>query len=77
MKALGIQECFIEGRTGWMLRQGDYEGFRAALARLSADTAQMRSARAEEARSFTKASFDPARQVGAYIDLFNLLSRTG
>ena len=72
-RALGIQECFVEGRTGWMVPQGDYEGFRAALARLSADTAEVRSARADEARAFARASFDPARQVAAYIELFNLL----
>jgi glycosyltransferase involved in cell wall biosynthesis len=72
-KALGIQECFIEGRTGWMVAQGDYDGFRSALARLSGDTAETRSARADEARAFARKEFDPATQVGAYIGLFNLL----
>ena len=74
-KALGIQECFVEGRTGWMLRQGDYPGFRAALAHLATDTPGERAARAGEARAFTRSSFDPHRQVGAYIELFELLIR--
>jgi glycosyltransferase involved in cell wall biosynthesis len=74
-KALGIQECFIEGRTGWMVAQGDFDGFRAALARLGADSPGERSARAAEARSFARTSFDPATQVRAYIDLFGLLNR--
>ena len=77
LRALGIQECFIEGRTGWMLQQGDNAGFRAALARLAADTPEERKARADEARSFTRSSFDPERQVTAYIDLFKLLSQVG
>jgi glycosyltransferase involved in cell wall biosynthesis len=77
MKALGIQECFIEGRTGWMLQQGDFVGFREALARLAGDTPETRRARADEARAFTRASFDPARQVAAYIELFKLLSQVG
>jgi glycosyltransferase involved in cell wall biosynthesis len=72
-KALGIQECFIEGRTGWMLAQGDYEGFRSALARLGADTPSDRAARASEARAFARKSFDPQTQVAAYISLFDLL----
>ncbi|HEY5229254.1 MAG TPA: glycosyltransferase [Opitutaceae bacterium] len=74
-KALGIQECFIEGSTGWMVAQGDYAGFRAALERLGADSAEARRARAAEARAFARASFDPATQVRAYIDLFGLLKR--
>jgi glycosyltransferase involved in cell wall biosynthesis len=74
-KALGIQECFVEGRTGWMVAQGDAPGFRAALARLASDTVEVRAARADEARAFARASFDPKRQVAAYIELFDLLIR--
>jgi glycosyltransferase involved in cell wall biosynthesis len=74
-KALGIQECFIEGRTGWMLPQKDFAGFRAVLALLAGDSPEERQARADEARAFTRASFDPARQVAAYIQLFDLQNR--
>jgi len=72
-RALGIQECFVEGRTGWMLEQGDTEGFRAALALLASDTPPARSARADEARAFARREFDPATQVAAYIGLFESL----
>jgi glycosyltransferase involved in cell wall biosynthesis len=72
-RALGIQECFIQGRTGWMVPQGDYEGFRAALALLARDTPAARAARAAEAREFARTSFDPKRQVAAYAGLFQSL----
>jgi glycosyltransferase involved in cell wall biosynthesis len=72
-RALGIRECFIEGRTGWMLEQGDKEGFTAALALLAADTKAGRAARAAEARAFARESFDPKRQVAAYTGLFESL----
>jgi len=74
-QALGIRECLVEGRTGWVVPQGDSAGFRAALARLAADTEAERAARAAEARDFARASFDPARQVGAYVALFESLLR--
>jgi glycosyltransferase involved in cell wall biosynthesis len=72
-RALGIRECFVQGRTGWMVAQGDFDGFRAALALLASDTPAERAARAEEARAFARSSFDPKRQVGAYIRLFESL----
>ena len=72
-RALGIRECFVEGRTGWMLEQGDEAGFRSALARLVADTPQQRAERAHEARAFARRSFDPARQVAAYVQQFEAL----
>jgi len=71
--ALGIRECFIPGRTGWDVAQGDYEGFRASLALLAADSPTERAARSEEARAFALREFDPARQVAAYIRLFESL----
>ncbi len=72
-RALGIRECFLEGRTGWMLEQGDYGGFRDALAQLAADTPEARAARADEARAFARRSFDTGRQVAAYVSLFEAL----
>jgi glycosyltransferase involved in cell wall biosynthesis len=74
-KALGIHECFVPGRTGWMVAQGDFEGFRRALALLASDGAPQRAARAAEATEFARSSFDPARQVGAYTSLFEALAR--
>jgi glycosyltransferase involved in cell wall biosynthesis len=72
-RALGIRECFVEGRTGWMVPQGDYAGFRAALAVLASDTPALRASRAAEAREFARTSFDPRRQVAAYTGLFESL----
>jgi len=72
-RALGIRECFIQGRTGWMVAQGDHEGFRAALALLASDTGALRAARAAEAREYARRSFDPQRQVAAYTGLFESL----
>jgi glycosyltransferase involved in cell wall biosynthesis len=72
-RALGIEECFVPGRTGWMLEQGDADGFRAALARLRSDSPEEREARAAEARAFARTSFDPKRQVAAYLTLFEKL----
>jgi glycosyltransferase involved in cell wall biosynthesis len=72
-RALGMSECFIQGRTGWMVEHGDTEGFRAALALLAADTPTVRAARAADARAFARSSFDPGRQVAAYTGLFESL----
>jgi glycosyltransferase involved in cell wall biosynthesis len=74
-RALGIKECFIEGRTGWMIAQGDSKGFTDALALLASDTPAERAARAAEARAFARNSFDPKRQVVAYTGLFESLTR--
>ncbi len=73
-RALGIEECFVPGRTGWMLEQGDHAGFRGALLRLASDTPAERAARAGEARAFARNAFDPARQVAAYAGLFESLA---
>ncbi len=76
-RALGIRECFVQGRTGWMVEQGDHDGFRAALAVLASDTPEVRKTRASEAREFSRASFDPQRQVAAYTGLFESLLKKG
>jgi glycosyltransferase involved in cell wall biosynthesis len=74
-QALGVRECIVEGRTGLVAAQGDGGGFRAALALLACDTPAERQARAAEARAFARGAFEPARQVGAYISLFESLLR--
>jgi len=74
-QALGVRECMVEGRTGFVVAQDDRDGFRSALARLASDPPAERAARAAEARAFARAAFDPARQVGAYLDLFESLLR--
>jgi len=74
-QALGVRECVVPGRTGFVVAQGDRAGFTEAVARLAADSPAERAARAAEARAFARAAFDPGRQVGAYIALFESLVR--
>ncbi|HEY1792882.1 MAG TPA: glycosyltransferase [Opitutaceae bacterium] len=76
-RALGIRECFVEGRTGWMLEHGDLAAFRAAVARLAGEPAASRAARSAEAAEFARGAFDPQRQAGKYISLFDSLLGEG
>ncbi len=72
-EAQGVRECFLPDRTGIVVARGDHPAFRAALARLIGEPADARAARAAEARAYARATFDPARQVAAYLDLFERL----
>lgn len=74
-QALGVGECLVPGRTGFVVPHGDAAAFRAALARLAADTPQERFERSSEARTFAREAFDPARQIRTYLDLFESLQR--
>ncbi len=74
-RSLGVGECMVEGRTGFIVGSDDLAGFRAALARLASDSPAERSARADEARAFARGAFEPARQIRAYLDLFESLRR--
>jgi glycosyltransferase involved in cell wall biosynthesis len=74
-QALGVGECLIEGRTGFIVPQNDVAGFRAALVRLAAETPAERGARSVEARAFARGAFEPSRQVRTYLDLFESLQR--
>ena len=49
---------------------GVYRGTRASFSTLPL----ARAALADEARAFARTTFDPARQVAAYLDLFARLS---
>jgi len=71
--AQGIRECFVPDRTGWAIARGDRAAFRTALTRLLAEPALTRTARSLAARTFARTTFDPARQVTAYLDLFTRL----
>jgi glycosyltransferase involved in cell wall biosynthesis len=72
--AQGIGECFVPNRTGWMIPPADRPAFIAALAPLFQRPPPARAALADEARAFARTTFDPARQVAAYLDLFARLS---
>lgn len=73
--AQGIAETFVPGRTGWVIPRDDHTAFRAAIERLAASPGPERAARSAEARAFARATFDPARQVAAYLDLFARLTQ--
>ncbi len=74
--AQGIRECFVPDQTGWAIARDDRAAFRTALAQLIATPTDGRATRANAARAFARTTFDPARQVAAYLDLFaTLLAR--
>jgi glycosyltransferase involved in cell wall biosynthesis len=68
--AQGMRECFVPDRTGWEIAPNDREAFRAAVVRLIAEPTDVRAARRHQAQAFARTTFDPARQVQAYLDLF-------
>jgi glycosyltransferase involved in cell wall biosynthesis len=73
--AQGISECFVPGRTGWVIPRGDHAAFHQTIARLMALPASERSALAIEAQRYARETFDPTRQVAAYLNLLqNLVS---
>ena len=72
--AQGIGECFIPGRTGWVIPRDDRAAFLAALAPLFQIAPAARAALAAAARDYARSTFDPARQVAAYLDLFTRLT---
>ena len=69
-EAQGIRECFVPGRTGWAIARDDRTTFRATLSRRISEPQLAHDERAAEARIFARTTFDPARQVAAYLDLF-------
>ena len=72
-QAQGIRESFVPDQTGWEIRRGDRAAFHAAVMRLAAASSNERLARATAARHFARSTFDPARQVAAYLALFQQL----
>jgi glycosyltransferase involved in cell wall biosynthesis len=71
--AQGIEECFVPGRTGWAIARNDRDAFRRALMRQMSASPSARAATSAAARSYARATFDPKRQVAAYLDLFTRL----
>lgn len=72
-EAQGIRECFVPNDTGWAIARNDQAAFRAALIRLLDEPAEATRRRAAAARAYARTTFDPARQVAAYLDLFHSL----
>lgn len=72
--AQGIDECFVPGKTGWMIPRDDRAAFRTALATLIAQPPEARAALATAAREHARTSFDPAHNLAAYLELFQRLA---
>jgi glycosyltransferase involved in cell wall biosynthesis len=68
--AQGIGECFSPGQTGWVIAREDRAAFHAALAPLFQLSESARAELATAARTYARTTFDPGRQVTAYLDLF-------
>lgn len=75
-EAQGVRECLLPGETGWVVPAGSREAFRAALLGAMGESAEARAARGARAREFARRSFDPARQIAAYLELFSRLARS-
>jgi glycosyltransferase involved in cell wall biosynthesis len=73
-QAQGIEECFVPNRTGWAIARGDRAAFRAALQPLIDATPDARREIAAAARHYARTTFDPVRQVDAYLSLFHRLT---
>lgn len=73
-QAQGIEECFIPGRTGWAIPRDDRTAFRDTLLQRIAAPAGTRAILATAARAYARETFDPARQVDAYLELFTRLT---
>ena len=72
--AQGIGECFVLGKTGWIIPRDDRPAFLAALAPLFNLPPLARADLATAARAYARTTFDPAHQVIAYLDLFARLT---
>ena len=71
----GIAETFLPDRTGWEIPRGDRVAFRHRVELLARAPVSDRQTRAAEARAFARTTFDPARQVARYLELFSSLRR--
>jgi glycosyltransferase involved in cell wall biosynthesis len=66
----GMEECFIPHLTGWAIPREDADGFRAAILALARESESARTKRSITAQSFARETFEPQRQVAAYLELF-------
>ncbi len=72
--AQGVRECLVPDRTGIVVPPRRPRGFPRGHCPPDRRTGRRpRPARSAEARAFARAAFDPARQVAAYLELFERL----
>jgi glycosyltransferase involved in cell wall biosynthesis len=66
----GISETFLTGHTGWEIPRGDRKAFCQRITQLAGEPPDVRASRASDARAFARETFDSARQVERYLELF-------
>lgn len=69
---VGVGECFVPGKSGFLLRNGNKAGFHDALSRLIREPG-LRQRFAEAGRHHAWTHFTPERQVKAHLALFEEL----
>jgi glycosyltransferase involved in cell wall biosynthesis len=74
-EAQGIRECFLPGRSGWVIPRHDRTAFRSTLSRRMSEPDIAHAERSADAREYARRTFDPARQIAAYLALFTALVR--
>ncbi|CAM3036782.1 glycosyltransferase [Rariglobus hedericola] len=70
--AAGVTECMRPSVSGWVIPHGERTAFLNALHPLMTDVV-LREQAGRAAREFARTAFDPERQAGAYLTLFNRL----
>lgn len=75
-EAQGIRECFLPGRSGWVIPRDDRAAFRTTLSRRLTEPDIAHAERSADARNYARRTFDPARQVAAYLELFTHLAQS-
>lgn len=71
-EAMGVNETFLDGRTGRLVPAGDTAAFCTALTPYLTDPVTRRTA-GERARQFAREHFSTAGQIQAYLDCFHSL----
>lgn len=66
---VGVGECFVPGKSGFLLRNGNKAGFHDALSRLIREPGT-RQRFADTGRAHARTHFTPDRQVKAHLALF-------
>jgi glycosyltransferase involved in cell wall biosynthesis len=71
---VGVGECFVPDRSGFLIANRDQAGFVAALDRLIREPA-MRQRFSDHARRHAQAEFVPEHQIRAHLELFREVTR--
>jgi glycosyltransferase involved in cell wall biosynthesis len=70
---VGVGECFVPGRSGYLIANRDQSAFVAALDRLIREPA-LRQRFSDQARRHARANFVPEHQIEAHLNLFRELT---